>query len=114
VFCCGALSLLAYRVSSDGISVLTDDWRVWPRSPSSPSSEQATIRALLSLRTQLRATDRLGQHVRALELAACPKLEAAAASTSLSGRILLIDDERAFSFTFGLRYPRVAVSRGTG
>jgi len=25
VFCCGALSLLAYRVSTDGISVLTDD-----------------------------------------------------------------------------------------
>jgi Zn-dependent protease with chaperone function len=112
VFCCGALSLLAYRVSTDGLSVLTDDWRVWPAISFFAVVGAGTIRALLSLRTQLRATDRLGQHVRSLELAACPKLEAAAASTSLLGRVLLIDDERAFSFTFGLRYPRVAVSRG--
>ena len=112
VFCCGALSLLAYRVSTDGISVLTDDWRVWPAIAFFAIVGAGTIRALLSLRTQLRATERLGQHVRALELEACPKLEGAAAGTSLVGRVVLIDDQRAFSFTFGLRHPRVAVSRG--
>ena len=112
VFCCGALSLLAYRVSTDGISVLTDDWRVWPAIAFFAVVGAGTIRALLSLRTQLRATERLGQHVRALELEACPKLEGAAAGTSLVGRVVLIDDQRAFSFTFGLRHPQVAVSRG--
>jgi Zn-dependent protease with chaperone function len=112
VFCCGALSLLAYRVSTDGISVITDDWRVWPAIAFFAVVGAGTIRALLSMRTQLLATERLGQHVRALELEACPKLEGAAASTSLTGRVVLIDDERAFSFTFGLRHPRVAVSRG--
>jgi len=112
LFCCGALSLIAYRISTDGLSILTDDWRIWPAIAFFAVVGAGTIRAVVSLRTQLRATERLGQHVRALELEACPKLEGAAASTSLTGRVVLIDDERAFSFTFGLRHPRVAVSRG--
>jgi Zn-dependent protease with chaperone function len=112
LFCCGALSLLAYRVSTEGLSALTGDWRIWPAIGFFAVVGAGTVRALLSLRTQLRATERLGQHVHALELAACPKLEKATTSTSLTGRVVHIDDERAFSFTFGLLHPQVAVSRG--
>ena len=94
LFCCGALSLIAYRISTDGLSILTDDWRIWPAIAFFAVVGAGTIRAVLSLRTQLRATERLDQHVRALELEACPKLEGAAAGTSLVGRVVLIDDQR--------------------
>jgi Zn-dependent protease with chaperone function len=112
VFCCGALSLLAYRVSTDGLSVLTEDWRIWPAIGFFVVVGAGTLRALWSLCTQLRATERLSRHVHALELAPCRKLERAAATASLADRVVLIDHERAFSFTFGLGRPRVAVSRG--
>src|SRR5215218_6484457 len=112
LFCCGALSLLAYRISTDGLSVLTDDWRIWPAIGFFAVVGVGTVRALWSLRAQLRATDRLGEHVRSLQLAPCRELENAASSASLARRVVLIDHERAFSFTFGLLHPRIAVSRG--
>ncbi len=112
LFCCGALSLLAYRVSIDGLGVLTDDWRIWPAIGFFAVVAVGTIRALLSLRVQLRATARLGEHVRSRQLAPSRKLEDAATKARLVGRVVPLDHERAFSFTFGPWHPRVAVSRG--
>jgi Zn-dependent protease with chaperone function len=112
VFCCGALSLLAYRVSTDGVSVLTDDWRIWPAIGFFAIVGAGTIRALWSVRSQLRATDQLARHVRSSQLEPCHKLESAAAAAGVEDRVVLVDEERAFSFTFGFLRPRVAVSRG--
>ena len=112
LFCCGALSVLAYRVSTDGLGVLTDDWRIWPAIGFFVVVGVGTVRAFWSLRTQLRATEKLGEHVRSLRIDPSPKLAKAGASTELAGRVVLVDHERAFSFTYGLLHPRIAVSRG--
>jgi Zn-dependent protease with chaperone function len=112
LFCCGALSVLAYRISTSGLGVLTDDWRLWPGIGFFVVVGTGTIRALWSLRRQLHATERLADHVCSRRIASSPELDETAQGAGLAGRVVLVDHDRAFSFTYGLWQPRVAVSRG--
>jgi hypothetical protein len=66
----------------------------------------------LSIRRQVRATRELTRVVDAASLPLPVRLAETAAKVGLDGSVVLWDDPRACSFTYGLFSPRVAVSRG--
>lgn len=65
-----------------------------------------------SLRTHLTASRRLGERIEATAIRHPPRLSSAVASADLRGRVDLVDDEGAFSFSYGLLSPRIAISSG--
>ena len=66
----------------------------------------------LALAHQLWATRRVLGRVLARTLPASPRMERLAVAAGLSGRVDLVDDGAVYTFCYGLRAPRVAVSRG--
>ena len=108
---CWIFSMVAYKVVTDGLSTLT---------------QLGTMAALLlilllvatnalalrSFRAQAANTRRLSRWVADRSVALPPSLVDAARAARLEGRVDLVDAEGAFSFTYGISRPRVAVSRG--
>jgi hypothetical protein len=72
----------------------------------------ALIAAGLSLSHQLLATRRVLRRVLARRMPLDRRLRHVAAATGLTGRLDLIDDDAVYTFCYGLRRPRVCVSRG--
>ncbi len=68
--------------------------------------------AVRELRRQLAASRHLSSRMRATALPLPPELRAAAGSTGLVGRVVLVDSGEPFSFVYGVLVPRVAISRG--
>lgn len=112
VFGCGLLSFLAYRVASDGPSVLTADAGLRPAAAFLAVISAVTVLALRSLWRQHRATRRLVDHVDASRLDSTCAVEAASDRAGLAGHVDLVGSAEAWSFTYGLRRPRVAISAG--
>jgi Zn-dependent protease with chaperone function len=110
VFGCGLLSYLAYRIAADGPGVLTADADLRPAAAFFAVVSAGTVLALRSLWQQHRATRRLAGHVRANQLRATPEVDAASQRAGLAGAVDLVDSPEAWSFTYGLRGPRVAMS----
>jgi Zn-dependent protease with chaperone function len=110
VFGCGLLSYLAYRIAADGPGVLTADADLRPAAAFFAVVSAGTVLALRSLWQQHRATRRLAGHVRANQLPATPEVDAASQRAGLAGAVDLVDSPEAWSFTYGLRGPRVAMS----
>ena len=110
VFGCGLLSYLAYRVAADGPGVLTADADLRPAAAFFAVLSAGTVLAARSLWQQHRATRRLAEHVRANRLPATADIDAASQRAGLASAVDLVDSPEAWSFTYGLRAPRVAVS----
>lgn len=110
VFGCGLLSYLAYRVAADGPGVLTGDADLRPAVAFFVVVSTGTVLAARSLWQQFHATRRLADHVRTRRISATPAMAAAGERAGLDGRVDVVDSAEAWSFTYGLRAPRVAVS----
>jgi len=108
---CWIFSMVVYKVAADGVSALTQ-----------PGSVAAlllivllvatNVLALRSFRAQAANTRRLSRWVVDRSVASPASLADAARAAGLEGRVDLVDADGAFSFTYGMSQPRVAVSRG--
>jgi Zn-dependent protease with chaperone function len=72
----------------------------------------ATWRGGRSMRANLIASRKLGERIEATAIRHPPRLGSAVASADLRGRVDLVDEEGAFSFSYGLLAPRIAISSG--
>ena len=108
---CGALSLAAYRLATDGWSAITDDGPLRRALPLLVIVATGTVLAVWSSLRQLMATRRLGRTVVANRMAPSAHATDAAARAGIN-RLDVIDSAEAYSFTYGVTRPRVAVSRG--
>jgi Zn-dependent protease with chaperone function len=107
----GLLSLVAHRLAGGGLSALDDgglDLR--PALAVFALVGAGLARAGWSLVRQIGASRRLTNQVRSLQLELPTHLGAAAARAGLAGRVDLIAEGEALSFTYGLLAPRVALS----
>ena len=108
---CWIFSMVVYKVAADGVSALTQ-----------PGSVAAlllivllvatNVLALRSFRAQAANTRRLSRWVVDRSVASPASLADAARAAALEGGVDLVDADGAFSFTYGMSQPRVAVSRG--
>ncbi len=113
LFGCGLLSVVGYRLAADGLSGLErpgQDLR--PAVVFFAVVATGTVIAGLSVRRQLAATRALASAVAERTLPLPPELARAADRARIGGRLDLVDDRQPFSFTHGLVWSRVAVSRG--
>jgi Zn-dependent protease with chaperone function len=109
---CILLSLIAYRVASDGPGALVGDDALLPAAIFLGLVGAGAALGARSLARQIASSRRLAQRVSELRMPASPALQAAAERTGLAGRVVPIDCEEPFSFAYGALTPRVVVSRG--
>jgi len=109
-FACGVLSIVGYRLVTDGWSAVSGDGALRPALPLLAIVATGTILAAWSATRQLVATRRLARVVAASRLPASGT--ATVAERAGVRRLDVIDATDAYSFTYGLGRPRVAVSRG--
>jgi len=108
---CWVAGILVYRLATAGPTSLTD-------SKSFPALVLLVLLgatdglAFRSLRSQTANTRRLLRWVREYTTPTPPALQAAAEAANLGQRVVAVSSDDAFSFTFGVTRPRVAVSRG--
>jgi Zn-dependent protease with chaperone function len=112
LFGCGVLSVAAYRLADDGLAGLNQDGQdLRPAVAFFAIVTAGTVAAAVSVRHQIRATRALASALDQQRLATPDAVTAAARQVGLGSRVVVIDDPYPFSFTYGLRSPRVAVSR---
>jgi Zn-dependent protease with chaperone function len=109
---CALLAVVAYRAEADGADAVTGDPALLPAVGFVAASAVGAILAAASLRGQARSSRSLMRRVRALELPVPTGLAMAAERIGVSDRVVVVDDDEAFSFVFGAFRPRIAVSRG--
>jgi Zn-dependent protease with chaperone function len=109
---CILLSLIAYRVASDGLDALVGDDALLPAAVFVALVGAGAVLGVRSFAQQARASQRLAARVRDLQLPPSTGLQSAARRTGLAGRVDLVDSDDAFSFAYGAVTPRVVVSRG--
>lgn len=110
---CGLLSLVVYRLVTEGLSGLRQDGQdLRPAAVFFTLVSSGTIIAALSVRRQLRATTRLARTIAAQSASLDDAMRTAADRVGLGGRMDLWDVGRPCSFTYGVFRPRVVVSRG--
>jgi Zn-dependent protease with chaperone function len=109
---CVLFSLIAYHVADDGLGALTSGADLWPALALALFVGGGAAFGIWSLRRQIASSRQLAQRVEDLELPLSEDLVRVAERTGLVGRVVLVDSEESFSFTFGAVTPRVAVSRG--
>jgi Zn-dependent protease with chaperone function len=113
LFGCGVLSLAGYRLATDGLTGLNRDGQdLRPAVVFFAVVTAGTVAAAVSVRRQVRATRALASTLGLHKLTPPETVTEAAQRSGLGGRVDLIDDPEPFSFTYGLRSPRVAISRG--
>jgi Zn-dependent protease with chaperone function len=109
---CVLLTLIVYDVARDGPSALVGDDALLPAAGFLTLVGVGAALGLRSLARQAASSRQLARHVDELALPMPPALEEAAARTGLSGRLLFLASDEAFSFAYGAVTPRVVVSRG--
>lgn len=108
---CGVLSLIGYRLVDGGIAGLTADGQdLRPALVFFAIVVSGAALALRSIQRQLAATRELEATVAVRAVPAPPMVASAARAAGV--RVVVVDDPDAYSFTFGLRSPQVAVSSG--
>lgn len=113
LFGCGVLSLVVYRLGTDGLAGLTRDGQdLRPAVAFFAVVAAGTVIGGRSVYRQVRATRTLAAEVAARTVSATTAVDRAAAHAGLGGRVDLVDDVEPYSFTYGLAAPRVAVSTG--
>lgn len=111
LFGCGVLSLLAYRVGTDGWAGLNRDGQdLRPAAVLFAVVAAGTVVGAWSVYRQVAATRALAGEVAVRATPATAKVAGAAAQSGLVGRVDLVEDVQPYSFTYGLATPRVAVS----
>lgn len=108
---CWTFSMVVYKVATDGLSTLTQLGSV-AAVLLIVLLVATNVLALRSFRAQAANTRRLRRWVADRRAPVAPSLADAARAARLEGRVDLVDAESAFSFTYGISRPRVAVSRG--
>ena len=113
VFGCGLLSVAGYRLVTEGLSGLDRDGQdLRPAVLFFALVTAGTLVGALSVRRQVRATRALAALLAGRTLEPPAELMAAIQDAGLDGRVDVVEDVEAFSFTYGLFSPRVVVSRG--
>jgi Zn-dependent protease with chaperone function len=108
---CWIFSMVAYKVATDGLSTLTQVGSLAALLLIA-LLVATNVLAFRSLRAQAANTRRLSRWVGDRSVALPPSLADAAREARLEGRVDLVDADGAFSFTYGMSQPRVAVTRG--
>jgi Zn-dependent protease with chaperone function len=109
---CVLVSLIAYHVADDGLGALTSGADLWPALALAAFVGAGAAFGIRSLRRQVVSSRRLAQRVAELELPLPGEVDRAARRAGLAGRVVLVDSDEAFSFTYGAATPRVAISHG--
>lgn len=113
LFGCGLLSVLGFRLATEGLGGLEPDGRdLGPALVFFAVVSAGTVVAALSVRRQVRATRALATALERHRALPPPEVDAAAARTGLTGTVQFVEDPTPFSFTYGLLAPRVVVGRG--
>lgn len=107
---CGFLVVVAYGVATEGPSFVSAG--LVPALLVLTLLGVGTVAALVSLRRQVAATKRLSARVAAHSSVPPADVLAAAERQRVRAPIDYLNDDDAFSFAYGLRRPRLAVSRG--
>ena len=113
LFGCGVLSLVVYRLGTEGWAGLTRDGQ--DLRPAVAFFAVVAVGAVIGGRSayrQVAATRTLAADVTARTVPATTAVDRAARHAGLVGRVDLLDDVEPYSFTYGLAAPRVAVSTG--
>lgn len=108
---CVLLSLLAYRISTQGVGFVTAR-DLWPALVFLVLVAGGAVTGMWTLRRRIVASARLSRRIRRLALRSPPALMEAAQRAGLDGRVRLVDSGEAFSFAYGALSPQVAVSSG--
>ena len=108
---CWIFSMVVYKVAADGVSALTQLGSV-AALLLIVLLVATNVLALRSFRAQAANTRRLSRWVGDRSVAPPASFADAARAAGLEGRVDLVDADGAFSFTYGMSQPRVAVSRG--
>ena len=110
---CALLTLLVYRLATDA-SAVTDGrwWAVILSVAFLVINIGGAAIGVNALASQLVGTRRLAGRVDGNAIAQSPEVMAAAERAGLTERVVVVDDEQQYSFTFGALQRRVAVSRG--
>lgn len=109
--CCGVVSVAAYRLQADGERFLGGWAMIALASAAVLVTAVAVVLAVRSLRRQLAATRAMGAQFSRGQLNPDAKVVEAAQRVRIP-RVDLVDDDRAYSLTYGLTAPRVVISRG--
>lgn len=109
--CCGVVSIAAYRLQSDGERLLGGAAVIAMAGAAVIVTTVAVVLAVRSLRRQLAATRGMQAQFRRDRLNPDPKV-AQAAQRARIRKVDVVDDDRAYSLTYGLTAPRVVISRG--
>src|SRR5712691_10569819 len=113
LFGCGLLSVVAYPLTTKGVAGLHEGGQdLRPALAFFAIVAAGTVLAARSVRRQVQATRWLAASVAAVRLPTDDDTAAAAGRAGLAGRVDIVDDDRPFSFAFGLVASRVAISRG--
>lgn len=108
---CALLSLLVYRLASDGNAGF--DGQAWVIAPAGVFLVVNAVGGALGVRslgTQIAASRRLRRRIRRLSWGRSAQLPEKCRVKGLRGRLRIIESPEAFSFTYGAFRPRVVVS----
>ncbi|CAN5483619.1 hypothetical protein BH20ACT2_BH20ACT2_03840 [soil metagenome] len=106
---CGVLSVTAYRVVTEGPSAIGDGPAGLVAAAFLSLSAIGAALAVRSLVIQYRATTRLTARLRQRQVPTTPQLRDLAEQAGID-HIELVDDDHAYSLTFGFTTPRTAIS----
>jgi Zn-dependent protease with chaperone function len=109
---CVLFSLIAYHVAAEGLGALTSGADLWPALALALFVGGGAAFGIGSLRRQIASSRRLAERVEDLALPLSEDLDRTARGAGLAGRVVVVDSDESFSFTYGAVTPRVAVSRG--
>jgi Zn-dependent protease with chaperone function len=109
---CVLVSLIVYQVADDGLGALTSGADLWPALALAFFVGAGAAFGIRSLRRQIVSSRRLARRVAELELPLPGEVDRAARRAGLAGRVMLVDSDEPFSFTYGAATPRVAISHG--
>jgi Zn-dependent protease with chaperone function len=109
---CALLSLLLYRVATDGSEAFNHTWAIVPAALFLAVNAAGPLFGVRSLGRQVASSRRLRRRVTRLSRRASPDLAEAAHAARLHRRVRVIDSPEPFSFAYGAWRPRVVVSQG--
>lgn len=110
---CALISLLAYRVATNGFDAVSEaGWAMVPAVVFLVLVGLGGVLGAVSLARQVVASRRLISRLDTLSLPLPPAVAAAAQESRLRGRVRFVEEDAAFSFAYGALRPRVAVSSG--
>ena len=110
---CALLSLLLYRLATEGTSAFGDSsWAILPAALFLVVNAAGALLGIRSLGRQIASSRRLGRRVSRLARRPPAELDEQARSVGLRRRLAVIDCGEPFSFAYGAFRPRVVVSQG--